>query len=56
MPMTVPDVMRAEILRFYGTVDVSKARNKKDRKELEKIVKGLAILKSNHEEPKNTKE
>jgi hypothetical protein len=46
MPMTVPDAMRREILRFYGTVDVSKARDKKDRQELEKIEKGLAILKS----------
>jgi len=56
MPMTVPDAMRAEILRFYGTMDVSKARDKKEREQLEKIDKGLAILKSNHEEPKNTKE
>jgi hypothetical protein len=55
MPMTVPDAMRAEILRFYGTVEVSKARDKKERKQLEKIDWGLAMLKSNHEEPKNTK-
>jgi glutamyl-tRNA reductase len=34
---------------------VSKARDKKERKQLEKIDKGLAVLKSNHEEPKNTK-
>ena len=36
-PMTVPDAMRADILRFFGTVDVSKARDKKERKQLEKI-------------------
>lgn len=54
-PMTVPDAMRAEILRFYRTLDVSTARDRKERKQLEKIDKELAILKSNHEEPKNTK-
>jgi hypothetical protein len=56
MPMTVPDAMRAEILRFYGTMDVSKARDKKEREQLEKIDKGLAILKSNPEETKTTKD
>jgi hypothetical protein len=56
MPTTVPDALRAEILRFYGTVDVLKARDKKERRELEKIEKELAILRFNHEEPKNTKQ
>jgi hypothetical protein len=36
--------MRTDILRFYGTVDVSKARDKKERKKLEKIAKELALL------------
>ena len=44
-PLVVPDAMRTDILRFYGTVDASKARDKKERKKLEKIVKELALLK-----------
>lgn len=34
--MTVPDAMRAEILRFYGAVEPSKAGDKKERKNLER--------------------
>ena len=45
MPLIVPDAMRTDILRFYGTVDVSKARDKKERKKLEQIAKELAMLK-----------
>ena len=44
-PLIVPNAMRADILRFYGTVDVSKARDKKERKKLEKIAQELAMLK-----------
>jgi hypothetical protein len=43
-PAEVPDAMRADIMRFYGTVDASKASDKKQRKELEKIKKELAAL------------
>ena len=44
-PLTLPDAMRADLLRFYGTVDASKATDKKQRKRLEKIQKELALLK-----------
>jgi hypothetical protein len=44
-PVIVPNAMRADILRFYGTVDASKARDKKERKKLEKIAQELARLK-----------
>jgi len=42
--VAVPDAMRADIMRFYGTVDVRGARDKKERRELEKIEKQLAML------------
>jgi hypothetical protein len=44
-PITIPTAMRADILRFYGTVDASQASDKKDREKLEKIEKQLALLK-----------
>lgn len=43
-PVMVPPAMRADILRFYGTVDPATARNRKERKALESINKALAIL------------
>ncbi len=43
-PDSVPDAMRADIVRFYGTVDASKAPDKKQRKKLEEIEKELAML------------
>jgi hypothetical protein len=42
--VAVPDAMRADIMRFYGTVDVRGARDKRERRELEKIEKQLAML------------
>jgi len=42
--VAVPDAMRADIMRFYGTVNVRGARDKKERRELEKIEKQLAML------------
>ena len=42
--VAVPDAMRADIMRFFGTVNVRTARDKKERKELEKIEKQLAML------------
>jgi len=38
--------MRADIVRFYGQVNPSQARNKKERKQLEKIAKELPVLSS----------
>jgi hypothetical protein len=43
-PANIPNAMRADILRFYGTVDLSRARDKKDREKLQKIEKELATL------------
>ena len=43
-PGEVPDAMRADIMRFYGTVDAAKAPDKKKRKTLEKVQKDLAQL------------
>ncbi len=40
----VPDAMRADIMRFYGKVEATAVRDKKERKELEKIEKQLAML------------
>jgi hypothetical protein len=40
----VPDAMRADIMRFYGNVASTAVRDKKERKELEKIEKQLAML------------
>jgi len=39
-----PDALRADIMRFYGKVEPAAARDKKERKELEKIEKQLAML------------
>jgi len=36
--------MRADIMRFYGKVEPTAVRDKKERKELEKIEKQLAML------------
>ena len=38
--------MRAEIIRFFGTVDVARVSDKKQRKKLDKIDKELAALKT----------
>jgi hypothetical protein len=40
----VPDAMRADIMRFYQKVEPTAVRDKKERKELEKIEKQLAML------------
>jgi hypothetical protein len=40
----VPDAMRADIMRFYGRVEPAAVRDKKERKQLEKIEKQLAML------------
>ena len=42
--VAVPDAMRADIMRFYGKVEPAAGRDKKERKELEKIEKRLAML------------
>ena len=42
--VAVPDAMRADIMRFYGNIEPSAVRDKKERKELEKIEKQLAML------------
>ena len=39
-----PDALRADIMRFYGKVEPAAARDKKERKALEKIEKQLAML------------
>jgi hypothetical protein len=43
-PLTVPAAMRADIMRFYGNVGSTAARNKKERKKIEKIQVELAQL------------
>jgi hypothetical protein len=43
-PGEVPDAMRADIMRFYGSVDPAKASDKRQRKTLEKIETELAAL------------
>ena len=40
----VPQAVRADILRFYANVDPSTARDKHERKDLQKIQKQLAQL------------
>jgi hypothetical protein len=40
----VPDAMRADIMRFYGKIEPAAVNDKKERKELEKIEKQLAML------------
>ncbi len=40
----VPDAMRADIMRFYGTIESAAVKDKKERKELEKIEKQLSML------------
>jgi hypothetical protein len=40
----VPDAMRADIMRFYGRIEPAAVNDKKERKELEKIEKQLAML------------
>jgi hypothetical protein len=42
----VPQAMRADIMRFYGQVNPAQARNKKERKQLEKVAKELPMLSS----------
>ena len=39
-----PDALRADIMSFYGKVEPAAARDKKERKALEKIEKQLAML------------
>jgi hypothetical protein len=43
-PLTVPAAMRADIMRFYGNVESTAVRNKKERKKIEKIQAELAQL------------
>ena len=43
-PLIVPAAMRADIMRFYGNVESTAVRNKKERKKLEKIQVELAQL------------
>jgi hypothetical protein len=43
-PVSVPEAMRLDIIRFFGPVDASKAHDRKERKKLEKIQKDLAQL------------
>jgi hypothetical protein len=40
----VPRAMRADIIRFYGQVDPAQARNKNERKQLEKVARELPTL------------
>jgi len=40
----LPAAMRADIMRFYGAVEPTDTRDKKERKELEKIQRQLAML------------
>jgi hypothetical protein len=40
----VPRAMRADIMRFYGQVDPAQARNKNERKQLEKVARELPTL------------
>lgn len=42
--VAVPQAVRADIMRFYGTVDPSTARDKHERKDLQKIQQDLARL------------
>jgi len=42
--VAVPRAVRADILRFYGNVDPSGARDKRERKDLQKIQQELAQL------------
>ena len=39
-----PAALRADIMRFYGKIDPAVSRDKKERKELQKIEKQLAML------------
>jgi zinc dependent phospholipase C len=43
-PVNVPEAMRLDIARFFGTIDPSRGRNPGERKYLKKIAKELAAL------------
>jgi hypothetical protein len=43
-PLTTPEAMRRDIMRFYGNVESTAVGNKKERKKLEKIQMELAQL------------
>jgi hypothetical protein len=47
----VPQATRADIMRFYGTVDPAGARDKHERKELQKVQRELAELNSSTAQP-----
>jgi hypothetical protein len=47
----VPQATRADIMRFYGTVDPAGARDKHERKELQKVQKELAELNGSTAQP-----
>jgi hypothetical protein len=47
----VPQATRADIMRFYGTVDPARARDKHERKELQKVQKELAELNGSTAQP-----